>query len=110
MAKHAPRFLKLVDEAKKHVRECTVADVKSKLDRGEKFHLVDVREESEWARDGCIVFTSSTNPGAPHLRRVWRATPQRGSGEWVGKTGKKILRSRDFLPVKRLALGGAWRA
>jgi rhodanese-related sulfurtransferase len=25
--------------------------VKAKLDKGEQFHLVDVREESEWARD-----------------------------------------------------------
>jgi rhodanese-related sulfurtransferase len=49
MAKHAPRFLKLVDESRKNVKELTVDDVKQKLDRGEKFHLVDVREESEWA-------------------------------------------------------------
>jgi rhodanese-related sulfurtransferase len=49
MAKHSPRFLELVNQTKKHVRECTVADVKAKFDRGDKFHLVDVREESEWA-------------------------------------------------------------
>jgi rhodanese-related sulfurtransferase len=49
MAKHAPRFLKLVDESRKHVKELTVDDVKAKLDRGAKFHLVDVREEREWA-------------------------------------------------------------
>ena len=49
MAKHAPRFLKLVDEAKGCIREITIQDVKSRLDRGEPFHLVDVREESEWA-------------------------------------------------------------
>ena len=49
MAKHSPGFLKIVDDAKSRIRECTVADVKRKLDRGEKFHLVDVREESEWA-------------------------------------------------------------
>src|SRR5438034_3018856 len=49
MAKHSPGFLKIVDDAKKRIKQCTVADVKKKLDRGEKFHLVDVREESEWA-------------------------------------------------------------
>jgi rhodanese-related sulfurtransferase len=48
---HAPRFLKLVSEAKKHVRECTVDEVKAKFDRGERFHLIDVREESEYAKD-----------------------------------------------------------
>ena len=51
MAQHAPRFLQLVAEAKQHIRECTVDDVKAKLDRRETFHLVDVREESEWAKD-----------------------------------------------------------
>ena len=56
---HSPRFLQLVQDAKKRVRELTVADVKAKLDRGEKFHLVDVREESEWAKDHL--------PGAIHL-------------------------------------------
>jgi rhodanese-related sulfurtransferase len=48
---HSPRFLKLVTEVKKNIRECTVDDVKAKLDRGEAFHLIDVREESEFAKD-----------------------------------------------------------
>ncbi|HMF20143.1 MAG TPA: rhodanese-like domain-containing protein [Gemmataceae bacterium] len=59
MAKHSPRFLKIVDEARNNIREVTVDDVKKMLDRGEKFHLVDVREESEWAKDHL--------PGAIHL-------------------------------------------
>ena len=40
---HTPRFLKIVDEARKRVRETNVDDVKQRLDRGEKFLLVDVR-------------------------------------------------------------------
>jgi rhodanese-related sulfurtransferase len=60
MAKHhSPRFLQLVQDARKRVKELTVDQVKAKLDRGEKFHLVDVREESEFARDHV--------PGAVHL-------------------------------------------
>lgn len=60
MAKHhAPRFLALVNDTKKRVRECTVDEVKARLDRGERFHLVDVREESEFAKDHL--------PGAIHL-------------------------------------------
>jgi rhodanese-related sulfurtransferase len=47
---HAPRFLKLVDDARKRVRETTVDAVKARLDRGDKLLLIDVREESEWAR------------------------------------------------------------
>jgi rhodanese-related sulfurtransferase len=56
---HTPRFLKIVEDAKKRIRETTVADVKAKMDRGEKFLLVDVREESEYAKDHL--------PGAVHL-------------------------------------------
>ena len=47
---HAPRFLGLVNDAKKRVKETNVADVKRRMDAGEKFVLVDVREESEWAK------------------------------------------------------------
>jgi len=50
MAKHAPRFEALVDAAKQSVRECTMQEVKTKLDGGHAFHLVDVREDSEWAK------------------------------------------------------------
>jgi rhodanese-related sulfurtransferase len=49
--KHSPGFLAIVDDAKTRVRQCTIADVKARLDRGEAFHFVDVREDSEWAVD-----------------------------------------------------------
>ncbi len=48
---HSPGFLKIVQDAKTRIREVTVDQVKRKLDRGERFSLVDVREESEWAKD-----------------------------------------------------------
>ena len=56
---HTPRFLKIVDDAKSRVKETTVDEVKEKLDSGEKFLLLDVREESEFAKDHL--------PGAIHL-------------------------------------------
>src|SRR5205807_4681874 len=56
---HSPRFLQVVNDAKKRIRETNVDEVKRKLDRGEKFTLVDVREESEFAKDHL--------PGAIHL-------------------------------------------
>ena len=56
---HNPGFLKIVNDARSRVRECTVADVKAKMDAGESFLLIDVREESEWAADHL--------PGAVHL-------------------------------------------
>ena len=48
--KHAPGFLAIVNDAKSRIKETNVAEVKKRLDAGEKFHLVDTREESEWAR------------------------------------------------------------
>lgn len=47
--RHAPRFLAIVQDAKSRIRETSAAEVKAKLDAGESFYLVDVREESEWA-------------------------------------------------------------
>lgn len=48
---HPPRFLKIVDDAKTRIRQTTTDAVKAKLDRGDKFLLIDVREESEFAAD-----------------------------------------------------------
>lgn len=56
---HSARFLRIVEDARKRVREVGIDDVKARLDRGDKFVLVDVREESEYAKDHL--------PGAIHL-------------------------------------------
>jgi rhodanese-related sulfurtransferase len=56
---HSSQFLKLVQDAKKNVKETNVADVKRRGDAGEKFLLVDVREDNEWAKGHL--------PGAVHL-------------------------------------------
>lgn len=56
---HSAKFLALVTDAKMRVKETNVADVRRRLDAGEKFVLVDVREESEWAQGHL--------PGAVHL-------------------------------------------
>jgi rhodanese-related sulfurtransferase len=48
--KHSPRFLTIVTDAKSRIRETNIQEVKQRLDRGDSFHLVDVREESEWNR------------------------------------------------------------
>ncbi len=47
---HAAQFLKLVNESKSRIKETNVRDVKRRKDAGETFVLVDVREESEWAK------------------------------------------------------------
>lgn len=57
--KHPPRFLKIVEDAKSRVRETNVHEVKSRLDRGDKLVLIDVREDREFDADHL--------PGAVHL-------------------------------------------
>lgn len=59
--KHSEAFVQLVNESRARIRETNVAEVKARLDAGEKFTLVDVREDSEWARGHL--------PGAVHLGR-----------------------------------------
>lgn len=58
---HSARFLRIVEDAKKRVRETSIDDVKARLDRGDRFLLIDVREESEYAKDHL--------PNAIHLGR-----------------------------------------
>jgi rhodanese-related sulfurtransferase len=75
--KHAPGFLRLVEDAKRRIREVTLSEVKAMLDRGERFHLIDVREEGEWS-NGYL-------PGARHLckgiieRDIESAIPDHGA-------------------------------
>ena len=47
---HSPQFLALVEATKTRIRECSILDLKKRLDAGEKPTLLDVREESEFAR------------------------------------------------------------
>src|SRR4051812_2303309 len=74
MAKqHTPGFLKIVNDAKGRARQTTVAEVKRRLDAGDGFTLIDVREDSEWAKGHL--------PGAVHLgkgiieRDIEKASP-----------------------------------
>jgi rhodanese-related sulfurtransferase len=58
---HSPGFLALVTDARSRIRECTVADVQRRLERGDRFHFVDVREDGEFAVDHAA--------GARHIGR-----------------------------------------
>lgn len=57
--KHSPAFLALVNDAKRRVRETSVADIWQRIARREKFNLLDVREDNEWEKGHL--------PGAVHL-------------------------------------------
>jgi rhodanese-related sulfurtransferase len=109
---HSPGFLKLVDDAKRRVRENGVADVKRKLDAGEPFHLVDVREESEFGRGHL--------PGAAHLskgiieRDVEKAIPDKSApivlycgGGFRSALAADNLQKMGYTNV--ISMDGGWR-
>jgi rhodanese-related sulfurtransferase len=70
---HSRGFLDIVMDSKKRVRETTPEEIRRRQERGERFYLVDVREDSEWDRGRAL--------GALHLgkgvieRDVERAIP-----------------------------------
>ena len=54
---HSPAFLKIVEEAKSRVREISVPETRKKLEAGETFQFVDIREDNEWEQgraDGAV--------------------------------------------------------
>jgi rhodanese-related sulfurtransferase len=86
---HATGFLAVVNDAKKRIKEADYRDIKQRLDAGEKMHLIDTREDNEWAR-GHI-------PGAIHL----------GKGI-IERDIEKTIPDKDALLV--LYCGGGFRS
>ena len=110
---HSPEFVKIVDDAKTRVRECTVEDVSRSRAAGEKFLLVDVREDSEW--------TAAHAAGAIHLGRgsierdIVATAPDKGSklvlycgGGYRSALAADNLQKMGYTNVYSLA--GGWRA
>jgi rhodanese-related sulfurtransferase len=109
---HAPGFLKIVNDAKSRVKETNVQEVKKQLDAGEKFFLVDTREDSEWSRGHL--------PGAVHLckgvieRDIEKAIPDRNAkivlycgGGFRSALAADNLQKMGYQNV--LSMDGGWR-
>lgn len=61
MKHHSPAFLKIVNAAKKRVREIGIPEVRAMLKRKAPFRFIDVREDHEWE--------AGRARGAEHLGR-----------------------------------------
>jgi len=109
---HAPQFLKLVQDAKKRVKETNVPDVKRRMDAGEKLLLVDVREDLEWAQGHL--------PGAVHLgkgiieRDIEQRVPDRGAklilycgGGFRSAIAAENLQKMGYTEVE--SMDGGWK-
>ena len=110
---HSPRFLALVDDAKRRVRELDIDELLALQRRGEPLHLVDVREDREWL--------AGHLPGAVHLgkgvieRDVERHLPDLGApvvlycgGGFRSALAADALQIMGYRNV--LSLAGGYRA
>lgn len=110
---HTPQFLNIVNDAKSRVKECTVADVVERMNAGEKFILVDVREESEYAAGHAA--------GAVHLgkgvieRDIEKAIPDPTTplvlycgGGYRSALAADNIQKMGYMNV--ISMDGGWRA
>jgi rhodanese-related sulfurtransferase len=110
---HSPEFLKLVNDARARVKECGIDDVKKRLGAGERFALVDVREESE--------FGAGHLPGAIHLgkgiieRDIERILPDKSAPIvlYCGGGFRSVLAAENIQKMgyrNVISMDGGWRA
>ncbi|MBX3189570.1 MAG: hypothetical protein KF819_21270 [Labilithrix sp.] len=109
---HSPRFEKLCDEARAKIKEVSVDEVAARIAKGDRFELVDVREESE--------FAAGRIKGARHLgkgvieRDVEKAIPDAGAdivlycgGGYRSALAAENLQRMGYRSVASMA--GGWR-
>jgi rhodanese-related sulfurtransferase len=109
---HSPGFVRLVDDAKRWIREITPEEVRRRQQAGAAFHLIDVREDREWAAGHAT--------GAVHLgkgiieRDVEAAIPDHGAeivlycgGGYRSALAADALQQMGYRNV--LSMAGGWR-
>lgn len=109
---HSRGFLDIVMDSKKRVRETTPEEIRRRQERGERFYLVDVREDSEWDRGRAL--------GALHLgkgvieRDVERAIPDHDAeivlycgGGYRSALAADSLQKMGYTNV--LSMDGGWK-
>jgi rhodanese-related sulfurtransferase len=110
---HREGFLKLVNAAKSRIRETTADEVRKGLEEGRAFHVVDVREESEWE--------AGHVRGAIHLskgvieRDIERAIPDPNAeivlycgGGYRSALSADTLQAMGYTNV--VSMAGGWRS
>ncbi len=110
---HSPAFLQIVADAKTRVKEIDIPAFRARWEQGWRPLLIDVREESEWAKGRL--------PGAVHLgkgiieRDIEGRCPEK-EGELVLYCGGgfRAALAADSLQKmgyrKVLSLAGGWRS
>ena len=109
---HSEGFLRLVNAAKRRIRETTPEEVHRRRQAGERFHLLDVREDGEWQQ--------ARIAGARHLgkgiieRDIERTIPDRDAeivlycgGGFRSALAADALREMGYRNVA--SMDGGWR-
>lgn len=109
---HSPRFLKLSEAVRERIVESSTDDIAARIAAGDRFELVDVREESE--------FAAGHIKGARHLskgiieRDIEKAIPDSDAevvlycgGGYRSALAAESLVKMGYSNVKSMA--GGWR-
>ncbi|HWT02642.1 MAG TPA: rhodanese-like domain-containing protein [Pyrinomonadaceae bacterium] len=110
---HTEGFLKLVEEAKRRIREISVEETLERLESGEGARLIDVREDNEWE--------AGHAKGAEHIgkgvieRDIERLIPDQSTelilycgGGYRSALAADTLQRMGYYDVS--SLSGGWRA
>ncbi len=110
---HSPGFLKIVEDAKSRVKQFGIDEFLERLQTGERFVLLDVREDSEWA--------TGHLPSAHHMgkgvieRDIEQALPEKDApivlycgGGFRSALAADQLQQMGYSNVT--SLDGGWRA
>jgi rhodanese-related sulfurtransferase len=110
---HTEGFLKLVEEAKRRIREISVEETQERLESGEGARLIDVREDHEWE--------AGHARGAEHLgkgiieRDIERLVPEKSTelilycgGGYRSALAAETLQRMGYYDVSSMA--GGWKA
>lgn len=112
---HNPAFLRLVQAAKRKIRECSVAEAQRWLEQKISFHLIDIREDHEFDRDHAA---QARHIGRGILERdIEKIIPDKGAlivlycgGGFRSALSADALQQMGYTNVRSMAGGiKAWR-
>jgi rhodanese-related sulfurtransferase len=111
--KHSEGFLKLVNDAKRRIREVTVDETRQRMDAEKDVRLIDVREDNEW--------DTAHAAGAEHLgkgiieRDIEATIPDKSTevilycgGGFRSALAADVLQQMGYTNV--FSMAGGWKA
>jgi len=111
--KHSEGFLKLVNDAKRRIREVTVEETRERMKANSAVRLIDVREDNEWEVGHA---TGSTHLGKGIIERdIESQVPYKSSelilycgGGYRSALAADVLQKMGYTNV--FSMAGGWKA